>query len=42
MASSLSVSRRQLFRICTNADFSLEQYVIGKRLEGAKATWPAP
>ena len=25
------------FRICTSADFSLEQYVIGKRLEGAKA-----
>ena len=37
VARALAVSRRQLFRICTRADFSLEQYIIGKRLEGAKA-----
>jgi len=37
VARTLAVSRRQLFRVCQGADFSLEQYVIGKRLEGAKA-----
>jgi len=37
VASALAVSRRQLFRVCSRADFSLEQYVIGKRLECAKA-----
>lgn len=42
VALALSVSRRQLFRICTHADFSLEQYVIGKRLEGAKAALATP
>jgi AraC-like DNA-binding protein len=42
VAAALAVSRRQLFRICTSADFSLEQYVIGKRLEGAKAELARP
>lgn len=42
VAVALSVSRRQLFRVCTRADFSLEQYVIGKRLEGAKAALASP
>jgi AraC-like DNA-binding protein len=42
VAVALSVSRRQLFRICTRAEFSLEQYVIGKRLEGAKAELGRP
>ncbi len=42
VAAALSVSRRQLFRICTSADFSLEQYVIGKRLEGAKTELAHP
>jgi AraC-like DNA-binding protein len=42
IAVALSVSRRQLFRVCTGADFSLEQYIIGKRLEGAKAALANP
>ncbi len=42
IAAALAVSRRQLFRICTRADFSLEQYIIGKRLEGAKAELGSP
>ncbi|MEV7398636.1 helix-turn-helix domain-containing protein [Aeromicrobium sp. NPDC092404] len=42
VAVALSVSRRQLFRICARAEFSLEQYVIGKRLEGAKAELGSP
>jgi AraC-like DNA-binding protein len=37
VANALAVSRRHLFRMCTQADLSLEQYIIGKRLEGAKA-----
>jgi AraC-like DNA-binding protein len=28
--------------VCRQADFSLEQYVIGKRLEGAKAELHTP
>ena len=39
VAKALAVSRRHLFRMCTQADLSLEQYIIGKRLEGAKANW---
>jgi AraC-like DNA-binding protein len=42
VAVALSVSRRQLFRVCTRAEFSLEQYVIGRRLEGAKAALANP
>jgi AraC-like DNA-binding protein len=42
IARALAVSRRQLFRICTRADLSLEQYIIGKRLEGAKEELGSP
>jgi AraC-like DNA-binding protein len=42
VALALSVSRRQLFRACARADFSLEQYVIGMRLEGAKSALGRP
>lgn len=42
VANSLAVSRRHLFRVCTQADFSLEQYIIGRRLEGAKADLATP
>jgi AraC-like DNA-binding protein len=36
VAAALAVSRRQLFRVCRRAGLSLEQYIIGKRLEGAR------
>jgi len=42
VAGSLAVSRRQLFRVCQQAGFSLEQYVIERRLEGAKADLATP
>ncbi len=42
VAFSLAVSRRQLYRTCTKADFSLEQYIIGKRLENAKSDLASP
>ncbi len=37
VAAALAVSRRQLFRVCTSAGLSLEQLVIERRLEAAKA-----
>lgn len=37
VAAALAVSRRQLFRACAAAGFSLEQYVIDHRLAGARA-----
>ncbi|MEI5673927.1 MULTISPECIES: AraC family transcriptional regulator [unclassified Nocardioides] len=37
VAAALAVSRRQLFRACREAGFSLEQYVIERRLERARA-----
>jgi AraC-like DNA-binding protein len=37
VARALSVSRRQLFRVCTRAEISLEQHIISRRLEGARA-----
>ena len=37
VARALSVSRRQLFRVCTLAEISLEQHIISRRLEGARA-----
>lgn len=37
VAAALAVSRRQVFRACNAAGFSLEQYVIERRLEGARA-----
>ena len=42
VAGSLAVSRRQLFRVCQRAGFSLEQYIIARRLEGAKADLATP
>jgi len=36
VANALAMSRRQLFRVCKQADFSLEQYVIGRRLRGGQ------
>ncbi|MCW2760245.1 MAG: hypothetical protein JWR85_446 [Marmoricola sp.] len=42
IANALAVSRRQLFRVCQQADLSLEQYVIDRRLAGAKAELAAP
>ncbi len=42
VAGSLAVSRRQLYRVCQQAGFSLEQYVIEMRLEGAKAELATP
>ena len=42
VAGALAVSRRQLFRVCTLAEFSLEQQVIGRRLEGARAELRTP
>ena len=42
VAGSLAVSRRQLFRACQQAGFSLEQFIIGRRLEGAKADLATP
>jgi len=42
IAASLAVSRRQLFRVCRQADFSIEQYVIAQRLAGAKKALADP
>jgi AraC-like DNA-binding protein len=42
VAAALAVSRRQLFRVCARSEFSLEQYIIGKRLAGAKAELRTP
>ncbi|WP_182526505.1 helix-turn-helix domain-containing protein [Nocardioides dongkuii] len=42
VAAALSVSRRQLFRACSQAGLSLEQYVIAQRLEGARAELARP
>jgi AraC-like DNA-binding protein len=42
VAASLAISRRQLYRTCTLADFSLEQYIIGRRLENAKSDLASP
>jgi AraC-like DNA-binding protein len=42
VAAELAVSRRQLFRICRRAEFSLEQHVINRRLEAAKAELASP
>jgi len=37
VAVALAVSRRQLFRVCAQAGFSLEQYTIQRRLQRAHA-----
>lgn len=35
IARAHSISQRHLFRVCAAADFSLEQWIIGRRLVGA-------
>ena len=42
VARSLSVSRRQVFRACTRGEISLEQHIISRRLEGARAELRTP
>ena len=42
VADGLAVSRRELYRVCERAGLSLEQYVIERRLEGAKAELATP
>jgi AraC-like DNA-binding protein len=42
VAAALAVSRRQLFRVLEGAGLSLEQYVIERRLVGAKAELATP
>ncbi|MQA35347.1 helix-turn-helix domain-containing protein [Modestobacter roseus] len=37
IAAALSISVRQLYRVCASAGFSLEQWIIDQRLEGARA-----
>ncbi|GAB4081447.1 helix-turn-helix domain-containing protein [Modestobacter muralis] len=42
VAAALAVSVRQLYRVCSAAGFSLEQWVIEQRLEGARAELADP
>jgi AraC-like DNA-binding protein len=42
VAAALSISVRQLYRVCSAAGFSLEQWVIDQRLEGARAELADP
>ena len=42
VAAALSISVRQLYRVCSAAGFSLEQWVIEQRLEGARAELADP
>ncbi|MCZ2828114.1 helix-turn-helix domain-containing protein [Modestobacter sp. VKM Ac-2986] len=42
VAAALAVSVRQLYRVCAAAGFSLEQWVIEQRLEGARAELADP
>ena len=42
VAAALSISVRQLYRLCAAARFSLEQWVIDQRLEGARAELADP
>ncbi|QXG75937.1 helix-turn-helix domain-containing protein [Modestobacter sp. L9-4] len=42
VAAALAVSVRQLYRLCATAGFSLEQWVIDQRLEGARAELADP
>lgn len=42
IAAAHNISVRYLYRLCSNADFSLEQWIIGQRLEGARAELTDP
>ena len=42
VAAALAVSVRQLYRLCAAAGFSLEQWVIDQRLDGARAELADP
>jgi AraC-like DNA-binding protein len=42
VAGALAISVRQLYRLCAAARFSLEQWVIDQRLEGARAELTDP
>jgi AraC-like DNA-binding protein len=42
VAAALSISVRQLYRVCAAGGFSLEQWVIDQRLEGARAELADP
>lgn len=37
VAAAVAISTRQLYRVCAAADLHLEQWIITKRLEGARA-----
>jgi AraC-like DNA-binding protein len=37
IALAHNISVRKLFRLCEDADFSLEQWIIGERLDGSRA-----
>jgi AraC-like DNA-binding protein len=42
VAAGLAISVRQLYRLCSSARFSLEQWIIQQRLEGARAEQADP
>jgi AraC-like DNA-binding protein len=42
VAAALAISVRQLYRLCSSARFSLEQWIIQQRLEGARAELADP
>jgi AraC-like DNA-binding protein len=42
VAAALAISVRQLYRLCSSARFSLEQWIIEQRLEGARAELADP
>jgi AraC-like DNA-binding protein len=42
IAAAHNVSLRYLYKVCAQADFSLEQWIIGERLEGAREELTGP
>jgi AraC-like DNA-binding protein len=42
IAAAHNISVRQLYKLCAHADFSLEQWIISQRLEGARAELARP
>ena len=42
IAAALNISVRQLFKVCAQADFSIEQWIINLRLERARAELVRP
>ncbi|WP_460916578.1 helix-turn-helix domain-containing protein [Plantactinospora veratri] len=42
IAAAHNVSLRHLYKICAQADFSLEQWIIGERLQGARQELQRP